>query len=597
MQARIDGGDVRLLTRKGLDWTSRFSGIAEALGEFALGSAMLDGEIVVEDSAGVSRFSELVGDLKANRRERFRYYVFDVLYLDGNDVSGASYVDRKRALSTIFASCAHSDRLALSEDFAIDGATFFEHVSRLGLEGMISKRADSPYRSGRTGDWLKSRCILAQEFVIVGFTPSTTSRRAIGSLVLAVSSDEGLIYAGRVGTGFTEDDTTALFAALDPTRTPTSPLARKAPAEAEKGVRWVEPRFVAQVDHHGWTADGLAWHAVFRGLRDDKDIREIVREDAGARAAPGAPATVSGLTHPERLLWPDVGVTKQGLADYYAGAAEWILPHLAGRPLSLVRCPNGLAADCFFAKQAWAGLNDAVKRLPVGHGRTGLSLDSLAGLMALVQGNVLEIHPWGARLEDLERPDRLIFDLDPGEDVAWGTVIEAALEVRDRLRSALGLVSFVKTTGGKGLHVVAPVLPSIAWEEATALCKGVATGMAGDSPDRYVDRMAKVARKGKIFVDYLRNARGATAVAAYSTRARPGAAVSTPLEWAELSEAVRSDHYRLGAIERRLAHLRRDPWEGILRVASGARRRRTPRPGRRCNRVRERARSGETGKA
>ena len=537
MQARIDGDNVRLLTRKGLDWTDRFSAVAAALRELELGSAMLDGEIVVEDSTGVSRFNELVGDLKSGRQDRFRYYVFDVLYLDGNDLTGATYLDRKQTLNALFASRPHSDRLVLSEEFAIDGDSFFEHVSRLGLEGMISKRVDSRYRSGRSGDWLKSRCVLAQEFVIVGFVPSTTSRRAIGSLVLGLYGADGLTHAGRVGTGFTQDEAKALFDGLDQIRTQTSPLNRKISPDAEKGVRWVEPRVIAEVDHHGWTSDGLVWHASFRGLRDDKDPREIVREDIEATATPSATRAIAGLTHPDRLLWPADGVTKQGLADYYAGAAAWILPHLVGRPLSLVRCPDGLAGECFYAKQAWAGLSAVVRRIAVGEGHTALTVDDLDGLLALVQGSVLEIHPWGSSLKDLERPDRLIFDLDPGEDVAWGSVIAAALEVRDRLRSSLKLESFVKTTGGKGLHVVAPLVPSMTWSEATSLCKGVAVSMAADSPDRYVARMAKVARKGKIFVDYLRNARGATAVAAYSTRARPGAAVSTPLDWSELSEA------------------------------------------------------------
>ncbi|HXZ14936.1 MAG TPA: non-homologous end-joining DNA ligase, partial [Roseiarcus sp.] len=239
MQARIDGDAIRLLTRKGLDWTDRFPAVAEALRELALASAVLDGEIVVEDSAGASRFSELVADLKAGRQDRFRYYVFDLLYLDGNDLTSASYIDRKRTLNGVFASRPHAGRLVISEEFAIDGETFFEHVSRLGLEGMISKRATSLYRSGRTGDWLKSRCVVSQEFVIVGFTPSTTSRRAIGSLVLGVYGGEGLTFAGRVGTGFTQEEAEALFAGLDPIRTPTSPLARRPPPEADKGVRWV----------------------------------------------------------------------------------------------------------------------------------------------------------------------------------------------------------------------------------------------------------------------------------------------------------------------------------------------------------------------
>jgi bifunctional non-homologous end joining protein LigD len=572
IQARIDGDEVRLLTRKGLDWTERFASVAQALRGLGLGSAILDGEIVVEDSAGLSSFSLLVGELKKDRQDRFRYYAFDLLYLNGVDLTNAALADRKEILANIFATSPQSDRLRLSEHFTIEGDKFFAHVSRLGLEGMISKRQDAPYRSGRTKDWLKSRCVLSQEFAVVGYVPSTAARRLVGSLVLGFYEAGKLVLAGRAGSGFTQEDAQALFAALEPTQTKASPLDRKPPADAEKGVRWVEPRLVAQVDYHGWTSDGLLWHATFRGLRDDKDVREIVREDRN-EAVEQTRRPVAALTHPERLLWPDDGVTKQGLADYYAGAAEWVLPHLVGRPLSLVRCPNGVAADCFFAKHAWAGLSDAVRRVSIGKEAPALAIDGVEGLLSLVQGNVLEIHPWGSKLADIERPDRLIFDLDPGEEAAWGAVIEAAQEVRARLLSAFRLESFVKTTGGKGLHVVVPMVPSMEWERAKALCKGLADAMAADSPRRYLAHMAKEARKGKVFVDYLRNGRGATAVAPYSTRARPGAAISTPLDWSELAEAVKSDHFRIGNIGRRLANLSRDPWEGFFdlrQTASGA---------------------------
>ena len=569
IQARIDGDEVRLLTRKGLDWTQRFVSVAQALRELSLGSAILDGEIVVEDAAGISSFSELVGDLKAGRQDRFRYYAFDLLYLNGVDLANAELADRKELLATILASGPRSEKLALSEHFSIEGDTFFEHVSRLGLEGMISKRRDAPYRSGRTKDWLKSRCVLSQEFVVVGYVPSTTARRLVGSLVLGFYEADKLVLAGRAGSGFTQEEAKALFAALEQTQTKTSPLGRKPPADAEKGVRWAEPRLIAQVDYHGWTSDGLLWHASFRGLRDDKDVREIIREDRNAAVEQAHPP-LAALTHPERMLWPDDGVTKQGLADYYMGSAEWVIPHLIGRPLSLVRCPNGVAADCFFAKHAWAGLSDAVQRISIGKEAPALAIEGIEGLLSLVQGNVLEIHPWGSSLSDLERPDRLIFDLDPGEEVAWGAVIEAALEVRARLLSAFKLESFVKTTGGKGLHVVVPLTPSVEWERAKALCKGVADAMAADSPHHYLAYMAKGARKGRVFVDYLRNGRGATAVAAYSTRARPGAAISTPLDWNELSEAVKSDHFRLSNIGRRLANLRRDPWEGFFEIRQAA---------------------------
>jgi bifunctional non-homologous end joining protein LigD len=590
MQARIDGDDIRLLTRKGLNWTNRFTSVAQAVRQLGFGSAILDGEIVVEDAAGISSFSELVSDLKAGRQDRFRYYVFDLLYLNGLDLTNATLADRQKTLAAIFASSPASQRVALSEHFAIEGDKFFEHVSRLGLEGMISKRGDAPYRSGRTKDWLKSKCLLSQEFIVVGYVPSTAARRLVGSLVLGFYQAKELILAGRVGSGFTQEEARALYDSLEPTTTKTWPLARKPPPEAEKGVRWVEPRLIAQVDHQGWTNDDLLWHATFRGLREDKELREIVRQDRNA-APPRAPTRIAGLTHPERLLWPADGVTKQGLADYYMSNAGWVLPHLSGRPLSLVRCPNGVDADCFFAKHPWAGLSVAVRRVPVGEEHPALAIETIEGLLALAQGAVLEIHPWGAKLSDLERPDRLIFDLDPGEEVAWDAVIEAASEVRARLSSTFKMESFVKTTGGKGLHVVVPLIPSMDWERAKAFCKDLADAMGADSPSRYVAHMAKDARKGRVFVDYLRNGRGATAVAAYSTRARPGATISTPLDWNELSEAIKPDHYRLGNIDRRLANLRRDPWNGFFKIRQAPvvsdRRRKAGKAGRENGRMRK----------
>jgi bifunctional non-homologous end joining protein LigD len=558
-QARIDGRDIKILTRTGLDWTNRFSVIADAVRGLGLGSAILDGEIVVEDAAGISNFNDLVSDLKNGREDRFRYYVFDLLYLNGADLQNARLVDRKQALAGIIASAPQAARVALSEHFDIDGEAFFEHVSRLGLEGMISKRFDRPYRSGRSNDWLKSKCVLSQEFVIVGYVPSTTARRAIGSLALGYYERDKLIHAGRVGSGFAQDEATALFAALEKTKIDKASFGRKLAEDADKGVRWVEPRLVAQVEFSGWSIEDLLRHATFRGLRDDKDPRQIVREAHPMGAKSNRPRSPE-LTHPERMLWPAEGITKQGLADFYLDIGEWIMPHLKGRPLSLVRCPGGIEAECFFAKHSWAGLDQSVGRVAAGKDEPMLVIDNIKGLLALVQSNVLEIHPWGSTIADLERPDRLIFDLDPGEGVPWRAVIEAAREVRERLRESLKLESFVKTTGGKGLHVVAPLVPSMNWDAAKAACKQLAEAMASDSPARFLANMSKSQRKGRIFVDYLRNSRGATAVAAYSTRARAGATVSTPLDWEELSDAIKSDHYRLGNLGRRLTNLKRDPW-------------------------------------
>jgi bifunctional non-homologous end joining protein LigD len=563
VQARIDADEIRLLTRNGLDWTPRFASIAKALGRLALGSAILDGELIVEDSAGISSFNDLVSDLRTGRLDRLRYYVFDLLYLNGVDLRGASLANRKGLLAAVLESAPDADGIFLSEHFSIDGAKFFEHVSGLGLEGMISKRSDAPYRSGRSADWVKTRCILSQEFVVVGYVPSTTSRRMIGSLALGYFENNRLVLAGRVGTGFSQEEAAALFSALDPIKLEKSPLDRKPWPEAEKNVRWVEPRLIAQVQFHGWSGDDMLRHASFRGLRDDKDPSEIVRETSQgpARSDPGRPFA---LTHPERMLWPADGISKQGLADYCLDNAQWILPHLVGRPLSLVRCPGGITDDCFFAKHGWAGLGDVVRRVVTGEKEASLIIDDIEGLLSLVQANVLEIHPWGSTQKFLEKPDRLVFDLDPGEDVAWAAVIEAAHDVRARLSAKLKLESFVKTTGGKGLHVVVPLVPSIDWERAKSMCKAFAESMAADSPERYIAKMSKNARTGRIFIDYLRNGRGATAVAAFSTRARPGATVSIPLGWDELSEAIKSDHYSLRNVDRRLANLSRDPWQDFF---------------------------------
>jgi bifunctional non-homologous end joining protein LigD len=563
IQARIDADEIRLLTRTGLDWTTRFASIRDAVRGLRLGSAVLDGEIVVENNSGVSSFNELVSDLKTNRQDRFRCYAFDLLYLNGADLRGVALADRKRLLSEVLGE-TQSEKITLSEHFEVDGAVLFEQAGRLGLEGIVSKRRDAPYRSGRSKDWLKIKCVLRQEFAVVGYAPSSTSRAIVGSLVLGFYEKGSLFHAGRVGSGFSQDMAAALFEALDGDRIDDPAFANTVSADAAKNVRWVTPRLVVEVEYRGWSNDGLLRHSVFRGLREDREPMSVTLEDLAAPVASASTAAV--LTSADRLLWPADGVTKQGLADFYVEIADWIVPHLIGRPSSLLRCPGGIDETCFYAKHEWAGLDRMVRRIDVGKDEPMLVVENLAGLLALVQASVLEIHPWGSTVADIERPDRLIFDLDPGDGVSWREVIDGALEVRERLRSALKLESFVKTTGGKGLHIVVPLIPAMEWEPAKLICKSIAEAMAADSPGRFVAHMTKSARKGKIFVDYLRNGRGATAVAAYSTRARTGATVSTPLGWEELSEAVKSDHFRVDNLGRRLAHLRRDPWVDFFAI-------------------------------
>jgi bifunctional non-homologous end joining protein LigD len=563
LQARIDGDTVKLLTRKGLDWTTKFGGIVAALKELKLGSALIDGEVVVENEAGVSILSGLQEALKSSRTERMAFYTFDLLYLDGYDLTRTPLIQRKTLLAGCLADVPAGGTIRYSEHLEQDGEGMFRHACRLGLEGIISKRRDLPYRAGRGSHWLKIKCTQRQELVITGYVPSSTSRKAVGSLVMGVYEAGRLVYVGRVGTGFTEALAGSLWGDLEQIKRSDAPFPDKLPREAVAGVRWAEPKLVAEVEFRGWTADGMLRHASFKGLRDDKDPTEVVRESPDVTSSPPAVPSVSQfrLTHPDRVFWPDVGLTKQGLAEFYADVADWVLPHIVDRPLSLVRCPSGSGKDCFFQKHAWEGMGKAVKRKSVGDDEV-LFIQDLEGLVALVQASVLEIHPWGSTVRKVEKPDRITFDLDPADDLPWTALIEGATAVRERLH-ALDLQSFVKTTGGKGLHVVVPLTPKADWNEVKGFAQGLAESLAKERPDRFTATMAKRARTGRIYLDYLRNGRGATAVAAYSTRARSGAPVSTPLAWEELSPAIRPDHFTVGNLATRLRHLTHDPWEGL----------------------------------
>ncbi|WP_283180013.1 DNA ligase D [Gemmobacter sp. 24YEA27] len=524
LQAWIDVGQVKLLTRSGLDWTDRFGKqVPTALRDLPVGTALIDGEMVVESGNGASDFSALQADLSEGREDRFLFYGFDLLHLDGHDLRGLPLVQRKEILEHLLATSGGP--LRYSSHFEESGATVLRHACRLSLEGIVSKLRDSPYRQGRGKAWIKSKCSARQEFVIGGYMPSTASPNAIGSLVLGVYEGNDLIHVGRVGTGFSARMAQDLFRRLERIRSEDSPFAAPLTAEQAQQVRYLRPELVAEVEFRAWTADGHLRHASFRGLREDKPASEIRSEAATAVAKPAkaAPRPNFKLTHPDRIYWPDEGITKEGLADYYTQVWRQIAPFVVNRPLALLRCPEGISGQSFFQKHAWKGMNSNILLVedPKDPGDPLISIDSLDGLIGLVQSAALEIHPWGASLEDSERPDIITMDLDPGEGVEWPRVIAAAHEVRQRLTEA-GLTAFVKTSGGKGLHVVAPIKPHATWPEVKAFTKGVAQAMASDAPGDYVATVAKARRKGRILIDYLRNQRGATAVAAYSTRARRG---------------------------------------------------------------------------
>lgn len=573
LQAIVAGGAARLLTRTGLDWTERFGGeLAAAFGDLPCDSAVIDGEVVALNDAGVSSFAALQAALSEGRREGMVFYAFDLLHLDGEDLTGEPLVARKERLAALLDK-ADPARLRYSEDFAEPGEVMLAHACRMGLEGVISKRLDAPYHSGRRGDWIKAKCTRSQEFVIAGYVPSKAHAGRIGSLVVAYHEDGALRHAGRVGTGYTGAVATALKRRLDGLRAEHSPFSGK--TGRQRDVVWVEPTLACEVEYRTWTADGLLRQAAFKGLREDKPADEIVREDAAAAdpepetttkrrkaAAQPAPVTSVVLSNPDKVLWPDAGLTKEGLLAHYGAVWQRMEPLVVRRPLSLVRAPDGIARHSFFQKHASPGMGKAIRTVkPKGESDALLYVEDFDGIAALVQIGVVEIHVWGSTIDDLERPDQVIFDLDPGDGVGMEAVCDGALAVRDRLKG-IGLDSFVKLSGGKGFHVTVPITPGAAWAAVKGFAHDFARAMAATEPDRYTATLAKKARRGKIFIDYLRNGRGATAVAAYSTRARPGAPFAVPATWKQVENGMEPNAFKVGD-----PLPSRDPWAGFRAAA------------------------------
>ena len=576
---RVERGRVKLLTRNRQDWTARFPAVAEAAAALPVKEALLDGEIVALDRAGVSSFQALQQADQLETGRTLVYVVFDLLFLDGSDLRPLPLGERKARLARLLK--GRRGRLRYSEHFDLPGQRVFDRACRLGLEGIIAKQKNAPYTSGRGQAWLKVKCVARQELVIGGYTDPDGARAEFGSLLLGVHDRDGrLVYAGRVGTGFDHATLKNLGARLRKLERRASPFAADGPRPPARGAHWVKPELVAEVAFTEWTRDGLLRHPAFQGLREDKPAAQIVRETSRApkpvRAHPIAggsdrPVEVAAvrLTHPDRVLFRDQAITKLGLARYYETVADWMVPHVADRPLSLVRCPEGERGACFYQKHAAPGVPKQVKRVRIRESGGGpasyLYVDDLPGIIALAQIGVLEIHPWGTRVERIQRPDRLVLDLDPAPGLPWPRVVEAAEEVRALLQDQ-GLVSFVKTTGGKGLHVVVPLRPEAGWDVLRAVGEGIGAAMTRRAPDRYTINPLKAARRGRIFIDYLRNVRGATAVAAYSPRAKPGAPVSTPLAWSELSAKTNPAAFTVATVPRRLTALRKDPWADFFSV-------------------------------
>lgn len=597
--ATLSAGRARLTTRNLLDWTERFAHVAKAVANLPVKNCVLDGEVVALGPDNRSDFGALqrwLGDDRSGgegtvdlSKYTIVYQVFDLLHLDGGDLRSSPLERRKELLRELLAGAQQGSAGAVpptvvryTDHLTSPGPDVYRAACRLGLEGVVSKRLGSPYRPGRGSDWVKSTCLATGDFVIGGFTDPQGSRVGFGALLLGEWDGGDLRYVGKVGTGFSGTLLTTLTRRLETSRRDASPFATTVPRPVVRaGVTWVEPELVVEIAHAGRTHGGLLRQGRFRGLREDKEPGEVVSADRTRAPAKeprmskrstrsrrdGGTAEVTGVTisNPDRVLYPDQGVTKVDLARYYAEVGEHLLARAAGRPLSLVRCPEGSEAQCFYQKHPGPAFAASLPRIPIEESEgveDYLYLKTVSDLVALVQAGVLEVHAWGSTVEDIERPDMLVFDLDPSEGVAFTYTKSVATDLRDLL-AGLGLTGFLRTTGGKGLHVVVPLTPDSDWDTAKEFAKTVAQGLADRDPRRLTTTMSKAKRVDKVFIDYLRNGRGATAIVNYSTRSRLGAPVATPLRWDELKRLGSPAAYDIVSVRRRLASLKSDPWEGF----------------------------------
>jgi len=565
---RIDRGRAQLWSRNGKDWTSRFPPVVDAAVKLPVERALLDGEVAVLLPDGRSSFQALQNAFGERTQQGLVYLVFDVLHLDGHDVAAAPLEERKRLLAELLARAGKTPCIRYSDHVIGHGADFLQQACAKGLEGIVSKRRDAVYKPGRSDAWLKLKCKRRQELVIGGFTDPEGAREGIGALLVGHYADGSLVFSGKVGTGFTVKSARELRKRLEENAQPQSPFSPPPPGALGRIAHWVAPRLVAEVEFTEWTDEGKIRHPSFQGLRDDKAATEVTRErpretpKRKSRATDRPDVAGVGISHPERVLYPDSGLTKLDVARYYESIAEWIVPQVRGRPLTLVRCPTGIEAGCFFMKHSKLWAPPALRRVNIQEKKKVgeyLIADTIAGVVSLAQMDVLEIHTWNSTFDHMEEPDRIVIDLDPGPKVPWRTIVEAARLVRQVLQ-IVGLESFVKTTGGNGLHVVAPLVPEHDWNECFELSRAVAEAIVRLDASRYTVAVKKAGRERKILLDYFRNNRTNTSVAAYSTRARPGATVSAPLTWEELSADTEPSRYTVKTMPARLRRLRKDPW-------------------------------------
>jgi bifunctional non-homologous end joining protein LigD len=561
MQLRVEDGDARLRTRKGLDWTEKFPEIAEAAGK-SLSDGIYDGEVCAVDAQGVSNFSALQAALSDGKTERLIFFVFDALFIAGDDLRQEGQVARKERLKAELAGLKGSARTIIRYVDHVEGSgkAVWDQVLKMGLEGLISKRADAPYRGGRGHGWEKSKARPGHEVVIGAWWGDATHLR---SLLVGVRKGGKLVYVGKVGTGYSAAKVKRVLPKLKPLKTDQSPFTGPNAPRREPGINWVKPELVAEVEFANWTSDGILRQAAFKDLRTDKPASEVKAEKPAApdevdveMPQPRSTSKKTGKTigkpevmgvlisHPDKELWP--GVSKLDLAHYYEEVGAWLLPHIKGIPCSIVRAPDGFKKELFFQRHSMLGQSKLMDEIKVsGDRKPYLVINRVEGLVAAAQMGGLELHPWNCLPEQPDLPGRLVFDLDPDPGVDFSEVIGTAKLFKDWLE-ALGLVPFCKTTGGKGLHVVVPLAPGktkVTWTEAKDFCREMCERIAADAPDKFVVNMAKAKRKGRIFLDYLRNDRMSTAVAPLSPRAREGATVAMPLNWPQVKTGLDPKKY------------------------------------------------------
>ncbi|WP_058533952.1 DNA ligase D [Legionella saoudiensis] len=571
-----NGSEVTLKSRNNNDWTNEFPSIVEAVSRLPFKQVLLDGEVVVLDKDGRSDFQLLQNSLKNNTQSPLVYFLFDLLYFEGYDLRELPLLERKAILSNLLS--VNIPVLHYSDHIIKEGDELYHYSCSHALEGIISKLATAPYLSKRSKSWLKIKCLKRQEFVIGGYTLPKGSRAHLGSLFLGAYNKDGTLdFTGNVGTGFTEKSLKEINTLLQENKATKNPFNCKPPGYTT--AHWLKPTLVCEVEFTEWTNDGHIRHPSFKGIRLDKKATEVKREvetpldEIKKEKAPLKKAESPFIiTNPDKILYPEDKITKKDLLTYYDTVSDYILPYISLRPLTLVRCPSQ-HTKCFYQRHFNESTPDALMPFEdpsdEEHERY-IYLNNREGLLSLVQMGVLEIHPWGSRIDHIEQPDTLVIDLDPAPDVPWSKVVSAALEVREHL-GQYQLQSFVKSTGGKGLHVVIPIIPEYDWDTIKEFTHVFVKFLEKLKPNEYISTMTKSKRTGKIFIDYLRNQRTATAIGAYSTRARPHAPVSTPLAWDELSTNIKENSYTIKTLPKRLEQLTEDPWKDFWLVKQSLR--------------------------